>query len=350
MPPADALAEQQRLSARKLMQAETEMHLPEPVSALQPPPPPSQPPPPQLQSGYGGGASGGRAGAREQEERRVINAAMQRGASERRAGSGAATSRLPPAGPSSHLQPLRAMRRSTAGGAAATARDPHRVGGVPRAGSAPRARPGGGGSGASHEMETEAKADAAALKRANKLLGAEMRRRSIETDAEALGLKKIAGNLEAELKRLRVELARKDAELRRHERALDAHESAALFGGDGGGGLAGGGADQKSLVKSLKVQVTEHARSGARLGRAQCPCACSGHAWRLWLWAASLGTPTGRDCATGRPASASGARARRLQRRRFHRPSTLTRNTPPPLDRCASCRPSCAPSRRAWTR
>tara|TARA_B100000795_G_C22640034_1_gene376106 strand:+ start:372 stop:647 length:276 start_codon:yes stop_codon:yes gene_type:complete len=47
-------------------------------------------------------------------------------------------------------------------------------------------------------------------------------------------------------------------ELRRHERALEVHESAALFGGDGGGGgLAGGGAEQKSMVKSLKVQVRE---------------------------------------------------------------------------------------------
>ena len=200
-PSAEALAEQQRLTARKLMQQETERLSLEPVSA-QPPPLPW-------------GAGGSRAGARELEERRVISAAIQRGASERRVGGGAtASSRLPPAGPSSgtSLQPLRAMRRSTAGGGAATAREPRRAGGLPRAGSAPRARPSGGGGGASHEME----ADAVALKRANKLLGAEMRRRSIETDAEVLGHKKLASNLEAELKRLRVEMTRKDGELRRH--------------------------------------------------------------------------------------------------------------------------------------
>ena len=51
-------------------------------------------------------------------------------------------------------------------------------------------------------------------------------------------------------------MARKDGELRRHERALEAHENAALFGGDaGGGGLAAG--EQKGLVKSLKAQVKE---------------------------------------------------------------------------------------------
>ena len=202
-PSAEALAEQQRLTARKLMQQETERLSLEPVSA-QPPPLPW-------------GAGGSRAGARELEERRVISAAIQRGASERRVGGGAtASSRLPPAGPSSgtSLQPLRAMRRSTAGGGAATAREPRRAGGLPRAGSAPRARPSGGGGGASYEMEAEV--DSAALKRANKLLSAEMRRRSIETNAEALGLKKLASNLEAELKRLRVEMTRKDGELRRH--------------------------------------------------------------------------------------------------------------------------------------
>ena len=196
-PSAEALAEQQRLTARKLMQQETERLSLEPVSA-QPPPLPW-------------GAGGSRAGARELEERRVISAAIQRGASERRVGGGAAaSSRLPPAGPSSgnSLQPLRAMRRS----GAATTREPRRAGGLSRAGSAPRARPSGGGGGASHEME----ADAVALKRANKLLGAEMRRRSIETDAEVLGHKKLASNLEAELKRLRVEMTRKDGELRRH--------------------------------------------------------------------------------------------------------------------------------------
>jgi len=88
------------------------------------------------------------------------------------------------------------------------------------------------------------------------MLGAEMRRRSIEHEAEMLGHKKRASDLEAELKRLRVEMARKDGELRRHERALEAHENAALFGGDaGGGGLAAG--EQKGLVKSLKAQVKE---------------------------------------------------------------------------------------------
>ena len=108
-PSAEALAEQQRLTARKLMQQETERLSLEPVSA-QPPPLPW-------------GAGGSRAGARELEERRVISAAIQRGASERRVGGGAtASSRLPPAGPSSgtSLQPLRAMRRSTAGGGGAT--------------------------------------------------------------------------------------------------------------------------------------------------------------------------------------------------------------------------------------
>ena len=144
-PSAEALAEQQRLATRKQMQQETE------TQSLEPPPPP----PP--------GTSNSRAGARELEERRVITAAIQRGANERRVGGGAAaTSRLPPAGRSvgTSLQPLRALKRSPAGGGGATAREPRRAGGLLRAGSAPRARPSGGGGGASHETDS----DAAALK------------------------------------------------------------------------------------------------------------------------------------------------------------------------------------------
>ena len=57
------------------------------------------------------------------------------------------------------------------------------------------------------------------------------------------------------MKRLKVEAQRKDAELRRAERALEAHESAALF--ETNAPLGGGGAssDQKALVKALKGQV-----------------------------------------------------------------------------------------------
>ena len=203
VPHTEASAEQQRQSARELMRQETE-----PVSDL----------PQQQQLGGGGGAGV----ARDREERRVCIAAVQRdGASERRTGSG-----VSPAAGGRTLQPLRALRRSTTGAdftTAATAREPRalprRAGGIPRAGSAPRLRSSGrsgDGGGAAREFEAAAKVEAAAHKRANKLLGVEVRRKSMETEAEVLELKKLAGNLEAELKRLKVEMQKKDNELRRH--------------------------------------------------------------------------------------------------------------------------------------
>jgi hypothetical protein len=64
------------------------------------------------------------------------------------------------------------------------------------------------------------------------------------------------------------------------------------------------------------VKVEPHGQ-GARLSSAQLgPCASSGRAWRLWAARHSQG---GAGRPTGRPATASGARASCLQSRRCHR-------------------------------
>ena len=150
----------------------------------------------------GGIGRSGWATTREQEERRVIIAAIQRGAAERQAASGAATSRLPPSGqhaPGAHftgtsLKPLQATKRSALPGG-------KRAGSAPqRAGSAPRARPsgggGGGGGGTAYEASADHMADMAALRRANKMLGAEMKRRAVEVEEKMLELKRAASDKE----------------------------------------------------------------------------------------------------------------------------------------------------------
>ena len=68
------------------------------------------------------------------------------------------------------------------------------------------------------------------------------------------------------------------------------------------------------LIKDKKVG--QQGQSFLLAGPQLAPYASSGSAW--WIWAAC--TPRGRSRATGRPATASGARAsRRLESRRLHR-------------------------------